>query len=75
MNSITLAKPPFEKYLVKCIQEAENQLLFMCPFIKIDVVNVMLTNLRNNVKISTITRLENIDILRGFADLQAIKEL
>lgn len=75
MNGITLAKPPFEKYLVKCVQGTENQLLLICPFIKMDVVSVMLTKLKKNVKIFTITRLENIDVSRGFIDLQAVKEL
>lgn len=75
MNGITLVEPPFEQYLTKRVQQTENQLLLICPFIKMDVVNMMLTKLNKNVEVFTITRLESFDISRGFVDLEAIEEL
>lgn len=47
----------------------------MCPFIKVDVVDAILAKVSRQVDVSTITRFEKVDIIRGVSDIQALEKL
>jgi len=71
----SLVRTPLGNHLIKCIKEARNKILIICPFIKVNVVDAILEKVPKYVDILTLTRLEKIDIVRGVSDIEALEKL
>ena len=73
--SFELLKNPWINKFIELVKSAEDSIRITSPFIKENIVNILLENKRNNARIELITSVKLISFIQGSIDLKSLETL